>query len=199
MKRYYYAFLYSLAALVLGYLMFYVTGLLCNWVYEALIEWFPSVFKDYSPVLDKKEFELAALTVRIVGSSLAIIWANVLLTKLDNGRDEYVTAKTEGFFRIREFMPEYYKRYALPDIISAFLTTALISALIIPAHLASFDKVSWFSNTVKNFSKYHVGIIYGKWGFVLGVVYFFALSSLSKLLGGISGLKKWRAAWLTYN
>ena len=99
MKRYFHALAYSLGAILASYVLFAFTALVCHWFYEALIEWFPSVFKDYSPVLNAEEYSRADLITTMLGSAIAIILANVLLTRFDNGRDEFIIAKTEGFYK----------------------------------------------------------------------------------------------------
>ncbi len=199
MKRYFYALFYGFGALLAGYAIFSVASIVCHWFYEALIDWFPTVFKDYSPVLDAEKHFFAALVENMLASVLSIAVAALFVTRYDNGRDEFIIQKTEGFYRIKEVIPMYYNRYAVPDLIASLVATVFISALIIPAQLAEFSEISRFSNFVGWFKSFHIGIFYEKWGFAPAALFVFATSYAFKLLSGLFGLKKWRAAWLTYN
>ncbi len=199
MKRYFHALLYGLGTLLAGYAIFIVASIVCHWFYEALIDWFPTLFKDYSPVLNSDKYFFVALVEKMLASVLSIALAAILVTRHDNGRDEFIIQKTEGFYRINEVIPMYYKRYALPDLVASLFATVFISALIIPAQLAEFTEVSRFSNLVGSFKSFHIGIFYEKWGFAAAALFVFAVSYAFKLLAGLFGLKKWRAAWLTYN
>lgn len=199
MKRYFHALLYGLGALLAGYAIFSVAGIVCHWFYEALIDWFPYVFKDYSPVLNADKYFFAALVEQMLASVLSIALATLWVTRHDNGRDEFIIRKTEGLYRIKDVLPLYYKRYAVPDLIASLVATVFISALIIPAQLAEFSEISRFSNFVGWFKGFHIGIFYENWGFVPAALFVFTVTYAFKLLSGFSGLKKWRAAWLTYN
>lgn len=198
MKRYAYSISYGFAALALSYVIFVLTALACNWMYEALIEWFPDVFKDYGP-FQFEERERVRTVITICGSSLAILLSAITVTRLDNSRDEQIIKETEGFYKIKDMLPSYYKKYAVPDLISAILTTAFISALIIPAYLIKFSEASSLSNFLKNFRGFHVGIFFDKCGYAIAPLVIFAITYASKMLSALSGLKRWRAAWLTYN
>ena len=199
MFKYTYSILYGLATLICSYLAFALTGLVSFWVWEALTEWFPSVFHDYSPVLEVKEYQRATHTVSVIGTVLAIFLTSLIVTRLDNGRDEMIIKKTEGFYRIPEIMPFYYKTYALPDLVSSLVNTAVISTLIISSYLISTDEVNAFTNAVKGFRSFHIGVLYDGENHVIFVLAVFLLFYLSKLIAGIHGLKKWRSAWLSFN
>ena len=199
MLKYPYAVAYGFITLVFSYLAFVVTALVSRWVYEALIDWFPSVFRDYSPVFEAAEYNAAMHTVSVIGTILGVFITSLVVTRLDNGRDEFITKKSEGFYRIPQMMPVYYKAYALPDLVASLITTALICALIIPSHLISRNDVSTFANLGRSFRDFHLGVLYDGTnviGFILSV---FAIFYISKLISGIHALKKWRAAWLSFN
>ena len=199
MFKYTYSFLYGLATLVFSYLAFAVTGLVAFWVWEALIEWFPSVFPDYSPILDAREYNRATHTVSVIGTVLAIFITSLIVTRLDNGRDELIIKKTEGFYRIPEIMPFYYKTYALADLVSSLINTAIIAGLIIPSYLISTDEVNAFTNAVKGFRSFHIGTLYNGEDPVIFVISVFLIFYISKLIAGIHGLKRWRSSWLSFN
>lgn len=194
-----YAIAYGLITLAASYVAFAVTGLCAHWVYEALIEWFPNLIRDYSPILEADKFNSAAKTVNIIGIILAVLITSMIVTRLDNGRDEFIIKKTEGFYRIPEIMSTYYKTYAVPDLVASLVNTVIISALIIPAHLIEFEEVNGFTNLVKSFRGFHLGVLFDGVNPILSVLLVFVIFYLSKLISGIHGLKKWRASWLAYN
>lgn len=198
MKRYSYSIFYGIAALALSYVIYVATAIACNWIYEALIEWFPTVFEDYGP-FQFEERERVQTVISMLGSSLAILFSAIIVTRLDNSRDEYIIKETEGFYKIKDMLIPYYRRYALPDLISAFLTTALVSALTLPAYLIKFSEVSRLSNFLKDFRGFHIGVFYGKWHYAIAALFVFGITYLTKMISAVSGLKRWRAAWLTYN
>lgn len=199
MFKYTYSVLYGLAILFFSYVAFVLTGLICYWVWEALTEWFPSVFPDYSPVLEAKEYSNVTHTVSVIGTVLAIFITTLIVTRLDNGRDELIIKKTEGFYRLPEIMPFYYKTYALPDLVSSLVNTAIISGLVISAYYIDVEEVNAFTNAVKSFRSFHIGGLYDGEYPVLFVIGVFALFYISRLVAGIHGLKRWRSAWLSFN
>ncbi len=199
MKRYFYAFLYAALTLGLGYALYLVTLALSLSAHEALMDWFPTVFKDYSPVLEAEEYNSAKNAVEITAVISALFISSTIVTRFDNGREEYIISKTEGFYRIPELIPTYYKLYALPDLISSLAVTVIGSALIIPAYFYTPEEISNFSQFVMDFRKFYIGTLFGKWGYIISPAAVFALTFIFKIISGISGLKRWRAAWLTYN
>ena len=199
MFKYPYAIAYGLITLVCSYAAFVVTALLSRWVYEALIEWFPSVFRDYSPILEADKYNSAMYTVSVIGVVLGVLITSLIVTKLDNSRDEFITKKSEGFYRIPVIMPVYYKTYALADLVSSLVNTVIACGLVMLCYLVNVDEVSAFTNLVKGFRGFHLGVLYDGTNAVTFVLSVFVIFYLSKLLSGIHGLKKWRAAWLSYN
>ncbi len=199
MRRYWHAALYSVLSAVLGYFMFLLTGNGARWLYSALKDWFPRVFNNYSPVLEAEKFERAQNTVLMIGSVLAVFFTALIVTRLDNGRNEYIISETEGFYHIPDVLPLYYKRYTLPDLAASLLSTVLISVPVISAQEFVPEEINWFSNMTEEFKSMHIGLFFGEWNYTAAAVFVFALSFASKMLAGLSGLKKWRAAWLTYN
>ncbi len=199
MFRFTYAIAYGLFALALSYVAFALTGLAVFWIYEALVEWFPSAVPSYSPVLEADKYGTIAKALSVIGAISAVFLATLLATRFDNGRDEFIIRRTEGFYRLPEIMPTYYKAYALPDLVASFVNTAVISALLIPAGLAEFEEVSAFSNAVYSFRDLHLGVFYGGINPIISILAVLALFYVSKLVAGIWALKKWRAAWLAYN
>lgn len=199
MFKYPYAIAYGLITLVCSYAAFVVTALVSRWVYEALIEWFPSVFPDYSPILEADKYNSAMKTVSVIGVVLGILITSLIVTKLDNSRDEFITKRSEGFYRIPKIMPVYYKTYALADLVASLINTVIACGLVIPCYLINVDEVSAFTNLVKGFRGFHLGVLYDGTNAVAFVLSVFVIFYLSKLLSGIHGLKKWRAAWLSYN
>ncbi len=199
MKRYLHSFLYSILTLLFGYVLFSVTTLVCISMHEGLIDWFPSVFKEYSPVLETKEYEHTNNIIEFLSVVLALFLSSLIVTRLDNGRNEYIISKTDGFYKIPDVLPMYYKRYTLPDLIAALLSTVLVSCLIIPAVFYAPEKITWFSNLVVDFREFYIGTLYMRWGVFSAPVAVFLFSFVFKVLSGPQGLKRWRAAWLTYN
>ena len=115
MYRYTYATLYAILTVIISYPVFRICNMLCRWIREALIELFPRVFHDYSPVLEIREYESAMLAVTLIASVLSLFIVTMIVTRLDNERDEFIIRKTEGFYRITGVMPLYYRTYILPD------------------------------------------------------------------------------------
>lgn len=194
-----YAIAYGLLTLAASYAAFAVTGLAAHWIYEALIDWFPNTVPSYSPILEADKYGAMTKALSVVGAIAAVLVAALIVTRLDNSRDEFIIRRTEGFYRLPEIMPTYYKAYALPDLVASFVNTAVISALLIPARLAEFEEVSGFSNAVYSFRDFHLGVFYDGINPIISVLTVLALFYVSKLIAGIWGLKKWRAAWLAYN
>ncbi len=199
MKRCFYAFLYAVMTMGAGYALYLITLGLSLSVHEALMDWFPTVFKDYSPVLEAAEYESARNAVELTAVVAALFIAPIIVTRFDNGRDEYIISKTEGFYRIHELIPTYYKLYTLPDLISSLAVTATVSALIIPAYFYTPEKISRLSEFIMDFRNFYIGTLFDRWGYIIAPIAVFALTFIFKIISGIPAMKRWRAAWLTFN
>lgn len=198
--KYVYATAYAVGALALSYPIFIIAEMLCGWVYEALIEYFPNVFHDYSPILEIDDFERVAMALTLIASAIALFAAAMIVTRLDNGRSEYVIKETEGFYRLHRILPFYYRTYALPDLVASVLVTALLSGIVIPSYnIMDIARASFLERLLVSFRELHLGLAYDTLTYPVAIVSIFILIYVFKLISGIYALSKWRASWLAYN
>lgn len=172
-------------------------ALLDGALYSALSEWLPDVFPSYNPITEKADYERLHGTLSLISAVLLMAFCSVLAVRFDNERGELMIAETEGFYTVGEGAAIYYPAYFLSDIVSALIIPAvtLAPACLIPDGLT--DKlpsaVARFIETLLAPTE-AVILSVGEIGAAAIMVSAFLVG---RLLGGLWGLDRWRAEWLS--
>lgn len=194
MKRYAKNVVFAIALwLLLPLVVHFPRFLIQGTVFPALCEWFPTVFVNYSPVLEPEAYAvLSAVLDILVGAATVMIFTYVTV-RYDNERMEYMISKTDGFYTFSEGASVYYKRYAPSDFAVAILTPLpfVIADFYVPPHIHDYvDPVfDYLFSFVRLFTS-HLGAIAG--GAVLVLTVF-----LLRLLAGVKSIRAWQGIWLS--
>ena len=179
--------------LVLPLVMYFPRFLIEGTLFPALCEWFPSVFENYSPVLDGEAYAIQAAVLDVSIGTLTLLIYSYVLVRYDNERMEFMISKTEGFYTLREGAALYYPRYARRDaLISVCVPISfIIASAFVPEHI--YDFVDPIFDYIFSFSRLFTDHL----GFFIGAVITSLSVFVTRMLAGLKSVRAWQGIWLS--
>jgi len=126
-----------------------------------------------------------------------VLAVTVIAVKHDNLRYEFLIAKTDGFYTLREGAQIYKSEFLGSDILTALtvpLTTAGLTLIKIPDTAPRAIRVIFdYVDNLLVISDSFIAVF----GFIPAIFALLAVSLLSRLPATVLGLLYWRGSWLS--
>ena len=159
-------------------------------VWEYLVYLFPNRLTTYNSVTGGEGYLIYSRVSGAVSAFLLMLLLHYVSLRCDNGRFEYTAGLMDGKFRLYEGYAHYFRRYLLSDTVIAFFPAlfSTLPAAFIPKRLmnAGLD-VPFFCG----------GRLIPAYGVTLALVIAILISLLSRTVGALIAVKRYRAAWLS--
>ena len=171
-------------------LIYAVVGLLVNTIYGVLTTNLPEYFKNYSVITHPHEYATCQAILSAITIFICLYFVQKIYYFLDNGRFEYMIAKTEGMYTMVEGLGLYYRSFWLDDILTCVLTSVIlyIPVIYIPEK---------FMEMGVQFIFFPADVIYSHFGTVNGAILLPLMAVLSRAVESICAVKSYRANWLS--
>ena len=197
MKRYFYSVLRYFLLYLLGFIAFYILNYLLGALNEFLAGVFPKLFKLYNPITSRDELVLQKARIALLSAVISVLTVTVIAVKHDNFRYEFLIAKTDGFYTLKEGFEIYKSAFLGADILSALtvpFSTVWLTLIKIPDTAPRAVKVIF--DYVENLLAIPNSFI-ALLGFVPAIIALLTVSLLSRLPAAMIGLLYWRGSWLS--
>jgi hypothetical protein len=165
-------------------------------VFNLLCKWFPTIFRIYSIITEKAAYERQQLLISVIALAFSVFITVFLAVAFDNGKNEFLISKTEGFYTLKGGFSVYKSKFLTFDILLSFSIPSILYALsFIPidfpaGKLSVLEKyLTLFFVPYTSLSEYF-GIVPGEI-----ILIFICVAALFPAI--FSGLKRWRASWLS--
>ncbi len=197
MKKYILSFVRFLIIYLLGFIVFFIMNYAVSLVYGTLSDMFPAIFRTYNFITEPEEAEALSERLKLTAGILSVLALGIIALKYDNARYEYIISRTDGFYTLKEGAPLYLSGYLYADIIAA----AGVPLITYPLVLINIGESA--PRFLRVLEKYINGftalpLSYRNAAGLLGGALLLVLTSLAaRALGVYSGLKRWRAVWLS--
>ncbi len=197
MKKYSHSILRYFVIYTLGFAIFHLISVLAGVIYNFLSEKLPNSFPDYNPLTEKAAYLSLEATLALICAAVTVLILTVLAVRYDDERYEFIISKTDGFYTLTEGGKIYARNYLCCDIISSVtvpLPFFLITRIDFPESSAGILKIT--ENVLETVTL-PTEAFSDKLGFGLGIAVAIAVSLISRIPAGYTGLKRWRGLWLS--
>ena len=178
--------------MLLGLIIGAFIGTLISQIYELLFEYFPDTFPLYNPVFEKEKYDRFTLTMAFISLSLTLALTVYICQRFNNDRFEFMIAKTEGLYKIREVLRTYVDKFAASDVAESIIVALLFTVPIYFIPKGFFTKSTFIVDLLLPLRTVIDGV--GITGAVLDAILALLLSHALTLP---LILKFYRAKWLT--
>lgn len=171
-------------------LIFFIAFGITDVGYVYLSEIFPSVFPEYSQVLEKELYEALQTRLQVFSVLLSVFFIHLFCAVYDNFRYESVIKKTDGFYKIKDQLLPYLKSTAIQDALSCALS---------PLLLLSVSTVSFPEKFLKYFGSFfypHI-LMLSNFGFLISYLMIIFAAVIARLIAAPLALDRFRGLWLT--
>ena len=191
-KKYLYPTLNFILLYLLGSAIYYIASLvITKMLYPTANSILPSLFPIPNYVLESEKYELYEKVMAILTLTATFYLINLISVKCDNARFERIVLKTEGMYRMKDGLKEYYSANILFD---AILSLVLPIAYTLPIYIYVPRE---FIDRIFRLFFLPAFTAYDLFGIVGGAVALVIITFVTRTLAGISAVKGYRARWLS--
>ena len=108
--------------MLLGSLIGLAVSTAISELYRLLNEIMPSIFPSYDVSSNAEFFDTLYTSLWLISLFITVFISVYLSLRYDNDKFEFIITKTEGFYKVREFLPTYVSIFGLYDIVSAIVS-----------------------------------------------------------------------------
>lgn len=175
---------------IFNYLLFQCAEMLFIYCYNYLAETVPKAVPTVNPIHTPDEYGVYLKCAATVSAFVGLFFINYISLRLDNRKFEYIIAKTDGQYKIKNGISLYFSEFLKSDIIASASLVAplIIGAYFIPEKLMDRGLIFIFrlGDSLIQF--------YGIFGAVfLGTLF----SIITRIISVPLTLRTWRALWLS--
>ena len=188
-KHFAFALLVYAIAYVLGLFAYDVVRELTVAIHGYLHLLLPKLIPLYNAILSPEEYSTQASVISAVALVFTFYILNFASLRLDNGKNEFIISKTEGFYTLREGCELYCKSFLISDTVVTLLVPLIFNIPIF------FVLEEWFRYGA-DIPIWAARVLAPITGNLSAIAFTMIISFVTRLLCIRGAVKHYRAAWL---